>query len=283
LSPRVTIITPVALDHAEFLGETLEKVAREKAGIIKKDTPVVVAPQRAEAMRVIRKRAGEMNAPLHAAGEDFSFSVKGSGAGGLTFDYCASGGLALEALEVPLLGDYQALNASLAVRAFELIAGDAGEGAVREGLKGMRPPGRLELLRREPPVYLDGAHNPEAAEALARAIEGRMRPVMVIGIMGDKDVEKILAPLLPLADGAIFAAPAYGRSATAEALLRSARALGYGGEAAPTVREALEAALARGKPVLVTGSFFTIGEAKEALLGASPSRVAKLGEWQAAP
>jgi dihydrofolate synthase/folylpolyglutamate synthase len=169
------------------------------------------------------------------------------------------------------------------VRAFELIAGDAGEGAIKEGLKGMRPPGRLELLRREPPVYLDGAHNPEAAQALARAIEGRMRPVMVIGIMGDKDVEKILAPLLPLADGAIFAAPAYGRSAPAEKLLAAARALGYGGEAAPTVREALEAALARGKPVLVTGSFFTIGEAKEALLGASPSRVAKLGEWQAAP
>jgi dihydrofolate synthase/folylpolyglutamate synthase len=283
LSPRVTIITPVALDHAEFLGSTLEEVAREKAGIIKENAPVVVAPQGPEAMRVIRARAGEMKAPLHVAGEDFAFSITNRGAEGLTFDY-SSGSLALNALRVPLVGDYQALNASLAVRAFELVAGDAGEGAVREGLLGMRPPGRLELIRHEPPVYLDGAHNPAAAEALARALEGLgMRPVMVIGVMGDKDVEGILAPLLPLAEGAIFASPGYGRSAPAERLLGSARALGYEGETAPTVREALEAALARGKPVLVTGSFFTIGEAKEALLGAAPSRIARLGEWQAAP
>lgn len=234
-------------------------------------------------MRVIREKARELSAPLHVAGEDFAFSITNRGAEGLTFDY-SSGSLALNALRVPLVGDYQALNASLAVRAFELVAGDAGEGAVREGLLGMRPPGRLELIRHEPPVYLDGAHNPAAAEALARALEGLgMRPVMVIGVMGDKDVEGILAPLLPLAEGAIFASPGFGRSAPAERLLSSARALGHDGETAPTVRKALGAALSRGKPVLVTGSFFTIGEAKEALLGAAPSRVARLGEWQAAP
>lgn len=282
LSPRVTIITPVALDHAEFLGETIEKVAFEKAGIIKQNTPLVLAPQAPEAMRVIRDKAGEMNAPLHVAGEDFTFVIKSHTAQRLVFDY-KSEGRSIDALAVPLMGDYQALNASLAVRALEIIAGNASEPAIRGGLMGMRPPGRLECVREEPPVYLDGAHNPAAAQSLARAIEGRMRPVMVIGIMGDKDIEKILAPLLPLAESAVFTAPAYGRSARPEKLLRSARSLGYGGAVAQTVREALEVALARGKPVLVTGSFFTIGEAKEALLGTAPSQVAKLGEWQAAP
>ncbi len=281
LRPRVTIITSVALDHAEFLGDTIEKVAFEKAGIIKENTPLVTAPQKYGAMKVITETAKERGAPVHVAGEDFRYEIRGHDANGLTFDY-ESGGLSLKGLSLSLIGDYQALNASLAIRALELIVKEPRENFIREGLKAVRPPGRLERIHDDPPVYLDGAHNPAAAEALARAIEGRMRPVMVIGIMNDKDIGGILSALLPLSDSAIFAAPAYGRSASPRTLLKIAHSLGYEGTAAPSVRDALKSAIASGKTVLVTGSFFTIGEAKESMVTKTPlSRVAKLGEWQA--
>jgi len=280
LKPGAAIITSVALDHAEFLGDTIEKVAFEKAGIIKENTSLVCAPQEPEAMRVIREKAREMNAPLYVAGEDFRYEIKSRDEGGLVFDY-ESENISLEGLKVPLAGDYQALNASLAIRAFELISGGAEEAAIRRGILDSRPPGRLERIHEEPPVYIDGAHNPAAARALASAIEGRMRPAMVIGVMGDKDIEGILRALLPLSEGAIFCAPAYGRAAKPEALLSIARSLGHGGTAAPSVKDALKVAMATRRPVLVTGSFFTIGEAKAALEKTALSRVARLGEWQA--
>lgn len=283
LFPNVTIITSVALDHAEFLGDTIGKVAGEKAGIIKEKTPLVTAPQKPEAMKVIRETAREKSAPLHIAGEDFTYDIKTQGADGLVFDY-KSGNLALEGLKVPLMGEYQALNASLAIRAFEIISevADIEDSAIRNGLMEMRPPGRLERIHDAPPVYIDGAHNPEAARALAKAIEGRLRPVMVVGVMGDKDIEGILKPLLPLSDGVIFTAPAYGRSAAPQVLLKRAQSLGYNGTVAPTVKDALKVATATKKPVLVTGSFFTIGEAKEAVSKSRLSRVARLGEWKTA-
>jgi dihydrofolate synthase/folylpolyglutamate synthase len=282
LRPEVTVITPVALDHAEFLGETIEEVAREKAGIIKEGTPLVLAPQKPAAMAAIKEIATERNAPLHVAGEAFTFDIKGHGAEGLRFDY-KSESLSLEDIALPLMGEYQALNASLAIRAFELIAKDADESAVRAGLGEVKPPGRLEKISAGPPVYIDGAHNPAAARALARAIgQSGMKPVLVIGVMSDKDVAKVLEPLLPIAEAAVFTAPAYGRAATPESLLEKARSLGFDGTLAPTVKDALKVAMSVQKPVLVTGSFFTIGEAKEALMKTPLSRVAKLGEWQAA-
>jgi dihydrofolate synthase/folylpolyglutamate synthase len=281
LSPEATVITPVALDHAEFLGDSLEEVAREKAGIIKENTPLVLAPQEPAAMAIIKKAAEEKGAPVYLAGEDFTYEVTGTEGDGLRFDY-NSDGLSLKGLALPLAGEYQALNASLAIRAIEIIVKDIDDSAIRKGLRESRPPGRLERIHTGPEVLIDGAHNPAAARALAQALSQRkMRPVMVIGVMADKNIDEVLVPLLPLAESVIFTAPAYGRAARPEALIERAHALGFEGTTAPTVAEALRAAMAVGKPVLVTGSFFTIGEAKEALLKTPLSRVAKLGEWQA--
>jgi dihydrofolate synthase/folylpolyglutamate synthase len=181
------------------------------------------------------------------------------------------------------MGEYQALNASLAIRAFQLISETPDERAVREGLRESRPPGRFEKISADPPVYIDGAHNPTAARALARAIgQSGLRPVLVIGVMADKDIVEVLEPLIPLAEAVIFTAPSYGRAATPESLLEKARSLGFDGTLAPTVKDALKVAMSVQKPVLVTGSFFTIGEASETLSKTPLSRVAKLGEWQAA-
>jgi len=281
LTPEVTIITSVSLDHAEFLGDTLAEVAGEKAGIIKPSTPLVLAPQEPAAISVLTRTASERNAPVHLAGKDFTYKVSSGGTNGLRFDY-ESDTLTIKDIDIPLAGEYQALNASLAIRAMEIISEKVNEQAVREGLGASRPQGRFELVHAEPAVYLDGAHNPAAARALADVLaKSGMKPLMVIGAMADKQIDGILAPLLPLAGGAIFTAPAYGRAAKPDALIEQARALGFSGTTSPSVAEALREAMRRGGPVLVTGSFFTIGEAREALMKSTPSKVAKLGEWQA--
>jgi dihydrofolate synthase/folylpolyglutamate synthase len=284
LSPNVAVITSIALDHKEFLGEGIEDIAREKAGIIKEGVPVVTAPQEPHAMKVLRSTTKRMGASLHIVGEDFTYKVKAHGPDGIAFDY-NSEDITLSDLKLPVSGEYQALNAALAVKAFTLMidSSAANERAIREGLSLMRPPGRLERISDDPPVLIDGAHNPAAARALAGALKDGERPVVIIGAMSDKDLTGILQPLLPLAEGIIFTAPGYGRAAAPEELRECARALGHDGTVAPTVAEALKVAVQGTRPVLVTGSFFTIGEAKEALRGRGPlSRVARLGEWQAA-
>ncbi len=288
LSPDVAVITSLALDHKEFLGEGIEDIAREKAGIIKEGVPVVTAPQEPAAMEVLRSTAKRMGAALYIAGEDFTYNITAHGPDGITFNY-ESEDLSLKGVKLPAAGEYQALNAALAVRALTLLidSSAADERAIREGLSLMRPPGRLERISDDPPVLIDGAHNPGAARALAGALEEQIKdggsPVIIIGAMSDKDLKGILEPLLPLAEGIIFTAPGYGRAAAPEELRECARALGHDGTVAPTVAEALKAAVQGTRPVLVTGSFFTIGEAKEALRGRGPlSRVARLGEWQAA-
>ncbi len=289
LKPSVTVITSIALDHKEFLGEGIEDIAREKAGIIKEGVPAVTAPQEPAAMKVLRSTAKRMGAPLHIAGEDFSCNITAHGPEGITFDY-NSEGMTLNDLKLPVAGEYQGLNAALAVKAFTLMIDSsvADERAIRAGLSLMRPPGRLERISANPPVLIDGAHNPAAARALAGALQEHIkdgeRPLIIIGAMSDKDLKGILQPLLPLAEGIIFTAPGYGRAAAPEELRECARALGHDGTVAPTVAEALKVAVQGTRPVLVTGSFFTIGEAKEALgRGRGPlSRVARLGEWQAA-
>jgi dihydrofolate synthase/folylpolyglutamate synthase len=144
---------------------------------------------------------------------------------------------------------------------------------VREGLARVRWPGRLELIRKDPPVLIDGAHNPEAARSLSLYLEklraGRYRRIVLIaGIMGDKDIEGILAHLLPHASETIFTAPSYGRAAPAGVLASYASSLGYSSRETRTVAEAM--ALAEdlylpGDIIVVTGSFYTIGEAREIL------------------
>lgn len=271
LRPEVTVITPVDTDHSEFLGDSISSIAREKAGIIKEGVPVVSATQKTEALEVITAVAAERGSALHLQGRDFDFSVKAQEPGRVVFDY-RSEAVELVDLAVPLSGAYQAQNASLAIRVFELISQDVKdrEAAVRQGLSALRWPGRLELVAKDPPVLVDGAHNPAAARALARTIEEQYpgpdrKLVLVMGVMSDKDIEGILAPLLPLASMVIFTAPAYGRSARPEKLKEVAASMGFVAETAATVKEALETARGQGGMVLITGSFYTIGEAREAM------------------
>ncbi|MEJ2191150.1 MAG: bifunctional folylpolyglutamate synthase/dihydrofolate synthase [Nitrospirota bacterium] len=283
LAPALTIITTLGMDHREFLGERPEDIAREKAGIIKPGVPVVTAPHGTAEMAVIREAALSREAPLHVAGKDFQAGIKARTTGGLAFEYRSDSRRVADVF-LPLAGDYQALNASLAIRAFELLAPEKGElaGLIRAALASLRWPGRLQVVGEDPPVLIDGAHNPDAARALAEALrEGFLRAgerlTLLAGVMADKDIKGILGPLLPLASRVIFAAPAFGRSAEPRALREAAASLGFASEAAPSVGEALQAARQGGDPVLVTGSFYTIGEAMETL--GTRGTLSRLREW----
>jgi dihydrofolate synthase/folylpolyglutamate synthase len=276
IRPEATVITRIALDHREFLGGSLREIAGEKAGIIKEGVPVVTAPQEPPAMEVINRMAKEKGSPVYVAGRDFSFKVRTEEPFGVRFGY-QSGNLSLPEIALALPGTYQALNASLAIKAFELVSADAPKAGdiIKEALRSIRWPGRLELVAEDPPVVIDGAHNPAAAEALASALKAGLlkdgrKMVLVMGIMADKDLEGIMRPLLPLASEVILTAPDYGRAAPPEELARRAGALGFRARTAPSVREALRTARAFNSLVLITGSFYTIGEAKEALGSTGP-------------
>jgi dihydrofolate synthase/folylpolyglutamate synthase len=267
IKPQVSIITSISYDHKEFLGESIEEIAGEKAGIIKEGVPVVTAPQEPPAMDVIIKRAEEMHSKVHMFEKDFSADIKKHEPFKVLFDY-SSETLSISEIVVPLSGEYQAVNASLAIRAFELISKRDIESIVKTGLRSLRWQGRLELIAEN--ILIDGAHNPTAARELANTLrtdflkDGR-KLVLIMGVMADKDIKGILSPLLPLADEVIFTAPDYGRAASPEELSNHALSLGFKSKTAKSVKEAIDMTKGSNCLVLITGSFYTIGEAKEAL------------------
>jgi dihydrofolate synthase/folylpolyglutamate synthase len=286
ISPDVSIITSLAMDHMEFLGDTPKDIAREKAGIIKEGVPVVTAKHASPQMEVIGSTAKERSSALYVYGKDFNSTIKARGPGWIQFDY-GSPNVSVPAITLHLSGAYQALNASLAIKTFELVPESKDtEIIAKEALESLRWPGRLEQIADNPPVLVDGAHNPGAARKLAETIKADYLTgesgnlVLVMGVMSDKNVPGILEPLLPLARNIIFTAPAYGRAAAPEELKKCAQSMGYDSITVGSVNAALETARDLGNDgfVLITGSFYTIGEAKEAL--GEKGFLTKLREWQ---
>jgi dihydrofolate synthase/folylpolyglutamate synthase len=311
--PEVSVITNISYDHKEFLGNTLREIANEKAGIIKEGVPVVISYQELEAMEVIEKKVKEKGAELYTYGRDFSSVLKKEDLTGIYFDYWDGDSSAIHDLHLPLIGEHQLQNASIAIKAAmivlqnkmqdtrytplcppllrgELKGGYYHESCIRDGLSRVRWPGRLELIKEDPPILIDGAHNPSAAVALSQVLKkiflGKYRIIMVLGIMGDKDIEGIMKPLLPLASEIILTAPQYERAASPYRLADVAASLGFTNvRIAPSVKDAIEMATkessnnppsppftkggSRGihhsSLIVVTGSFYTIGEAKEAI------------------
>jgi dihydrofolate synthase/folylpolyglutamate synthase len=274
IMPEAVVITPIGIDHKEFLGNTLKEITMEKAGIIKDSRPLILGPQKDEALKILLNRAKEMSSPVYLYKRDFDSTLKEQTPEGIRFDY-KSETLSLKDIFFPLTGDFQAVNVALAIKAAE-VAGFMDEEKIRKGLSQVSLPGRLELVARDPEVRLDGGHNPEAARALAHALKsiflkkGR-RLILLIGIMADKDIEGILKELLPLAAEAVFTAPAYGRAASPDELMKLAQGMGFTkGRLEPSVARGLQKAkgLARTDDlILVAGSFYTAGEAKEAFSG----------------
>jgi dihydrofolate synthase/folylpolyglutamate synthase len=325
--PEVSVITSISYDHREFLGSTLKEIAHEKTGIIKEGIPVVVSSQTSEVLEVIEAKAEEMNTRVYLYGKDFSSVLKREDISGIHFDYFDNDSFMIHDLYLPLTGEHQMQNSSVAIKAVTVLLsknsatrrkGETGKGRnreigispslrvsesplqeenivslIRDGVATTRWPGRLEMIKYEPPILIDGAHNAAAAEALshtlAKTFLGKYkRIILVLGIMGDKDIEGIMKPLLPLASELILSSPNYERAASPERLANMAASLGFPDvHIAPTVKDALELAqniyqqsnlpsTSNNPPsppstlvtyhsslIVVTGSFYTIGEAKE--------------------
>ena len=270
---EVAVLCPVGLDHPE-LGDTVSAVAEEKAGIVKEGATAVVRRQRPEAMGVIAARARDVGAALVVEGDGFELTSRAQALRGQSITVH---GIyrSYDDLFLPLFGEQAARNAGASIAACESLLGRAlDEGAVRSALAASSSPGRLEVAGRKPLVVLDGAHNVDAASALAAALLEAFRWTrlhLVAGMFGDKDVEGVLGALAALAHRGYACSPPSERAAPPE---RVAAALSAAGvpevRTFPSVASAVDEAREAAKEddlILVTGSFYTVGAARPLFAG----------------
>lgn len=260
ITPELTVITPVSFDHEAFLGNTLNSIASEKAGILKPHVPLVLAPQQPEALRIMLARAEELGCPVEPIAE-CKVSELAVDARGSSFQWDGV------AYRCPLPGRHQVTNALTAIEACRALGLEAD--AIRRGLAETIWPGRLEYVRLAPDFVLDGAHNPAGAEALAAYIREfcAERPVwMVYGAMRDKAIEEVTSRLFPLADHLILTAPDFDRALRPEALADVTNHPHC--TIAPGSAQAIEIAERASAEAIVffTGSLYLVGEVRRALL-----------------
>ncbi|MFV2194838.1 bifunctional folylpolyglutamate synthase/dihydrofolate synthase [Nocardiopsis sp. LOL_012] len=281
----VAVVTPISIDHTEYLPDTVEGIAEEKGGIIKPGSVAVLAQQPLPAAEVLMRCASETGARVAREGLEFGVTSRDVAVGG---QQIAVKGLTngYERLFLPLFGAHQAGNAAVAIAAVEAFAsaGEDGEGLdpamVGEALSEVAAPGRMEVVRTSPTVVADAAHNPAGMAATASAVEesfGFSRLVGVVAIMADKDVEGILEPLEPLLDDIVVTRNSSPRSLEPARLASLAEEV-FGRDrvhTAPRLDDAIDRAIGLaeetgefgGAGVLVTGSVVTAGDAVHLLRG----------------
>ncbi|MCC7490902.1 MAG: bifunctional folylpolyglutamate synthase/dihydrofolate synthase [Fimbriimonadaceae bacterium] len=268
VQPAVCAITTLCLEHTALLGDRLEQIAAEKAGIIKPGVPLVSAPQEPAAAAVLAARAAELAAPLHpATGVTVLDALCDHGdrlTQRLELHWPGAGG----AVDCALLGPHQAVNAAVARTVLERLPVDGGRlpwAAVRDGFAQARWPGRVEVLQRRPWLILDGAHTPTAAAQLRRTLDllPHHRRLLVLACAADKDLPALVAELA--ADCALVLAtsvPGNPRALPASTVAAAVRAAGWPVEQHPDPAAAVAAALQQATPadaVVVSGSLYLVG------------------------
>ncbi len=268
-APVVSVVTNVSLDHTDRLGETVTEIAWEKAHIIKKGSFAIAGNLVPEALKVVEERCLEEGVALKLLGRDFSLlerrrenssqiiSIKG-----LYGNY--------EGLKMHLLGEHQAVNATLATVSVEVFLKEKfSEEKLKTGLRKAKSPGRLEKIKDNPTIILDGAHNPHGAAALAQTLRSEFsyrNLILVISILNDKDIVGILRELMSLASLVIFTENQSYRSTPAHLLAKKAKSLGSCKIVVePDLPNAIKEALRRAIPVdliCITGSLYAVGDAK---------------------
>jgi dihydrofolate synthase/folylpolyglutamate synthase len=268
--PEVCLITSISFDHTEVLGNTLTQIAAEKAGIIKPGSTVVLSPQSEEVYRVIEEACIERGAELVRVGRDVTWR-------GLKFSLeqqllQVEGRLGSYKLSIPLLGDYQLVNAATAVAALEVLAErgfNISKDSIISGLAQVSWPGRFQILSRQPLLIVDGAHNPESARKLKQSLQQYFdynRAILVIGVSVDKDIAGIVSELAPVFDKVVVTHSRHPRVMALPCIVDEFREHGIEAHAEETVSEALSVALAQagaGDLVCVAGSLFVVAEAIE--------------------
>lgn len=275
---EVAVLQPIDVDHAE-LGRTPEDAAREKVGIIKPDAAVVSAAQSDTVLEIIQRRADEMHARLFVAGRDFEVVDRSLGVGGQALTL-RIGERILDEVFLGLFGSHQADNAAVALAAVAAFLGDrfaaVDDDVLRQGLHAVTVPGRLEVVSREPTVLIDGAHNPHGARAAAEAVSETFAfgtLVVVLSALRDKDLVQLFAPWRDLANHVIVTPAPSPRSATASELLTAAQEVWEGTGVIVEPADDVSDALAKAEPlagdgdgILVTGSLYTVGAARDLYL-----------------
>jgi dihydrofolate synthase/folylpolyglutamate synthase len=261
IDPEISVITPIDFDHEAFLGNSIESIAAEKAGILKVGRPAVFATQRPEALNVLERRALDLDIPVrhssHWRVEGLQLARDGS-----RFTLAADEEIEIEC---PLAGEHQVENVRTAVTALDLFGISAA--VIREGVARAVWPGRLECVSRDPDIILDGAHNPAGATALAAYIRRFFadEPIRIIyAAMRDKAIEEVTNTLLPMAAEVILTAPNQPRALSPETLLEMLEHPNM--QTAPDIARALQMARENPKPTFVTGSLFLVGEARALLV-----------------
>jgi dihydrofolate synthase/folylpolyglutamate synthase len=246
VASNVSVITPIDLDHQRWLGDSIEKIASEKAGIIKPYTPVILSPQHPNAEKVIRARAAECDAPVKVVRESYTRTP------------------------MVLQGTHQKQNAAVAIAAVRAARIDVNNAAVSHGLMSVQWPARFQYW--DDRTIVDGAHNPAAARVLAdtwREIFGELRATIVLGILSDKDAAGICQVLAPIAQKILVPPIRSERALPPHELVRILSSIKPPLQHAisASLAEAIESARARPFPILITGSLHFAGEALAFLEG----------------
>lgn len=280
----VCVLTPIGLDHTEWLGDTIEDIAWAKAGIIHNGATVITALQDEDAMRPILERSADMGATVAREGSEFGVVRRDIAVGGQMLALQGLGGV-YDEIFLPLFGAHQAQNAALALAAVEAFLG-AGKDRqlevdlIREGFAMVDSPGRLERVRSAPTILLDGAHNPHGMAATVKALEEEFafrHLVAVVAVLGDKDAEGLLDLLEPVVAELVVTQNSSPRSMPLQELAQLATEI-FGEHrvtVADTMPDAIEEAVVlaesntdgehSGVGVLVTGSVVTVADARKLL------------------
>ena len=274
----VCVFTPIGLEHTAVLGDTVQKIATDKAGILRPGVRAVMGLQRESAADVLREQCERLGASLVEVAESCQLARGRSSLDEQEFRLRTPGGD--YRLKLPLLGRFQQENAVTAILAVEQLRESGVElspQSAAASLAAVRWPGRVEVLKRSPLVVVDGAHSPDSARRLAQVVKDELPHralLMVVGFSSDKDLDQFAAPFAAL-DPVVFAtASRHPRAASAVDAGRPFQELGLLTRLAPDVAAALDTALgeaAAADMILVTGSLFVAAEAREALLGLLPS------------
>ena len=266
LPASLSVITRIAFDHEQILGNTLAEIAREKAGIIRPGVPVIAGARGRDVQRVIRARARELGSKLQLIDRDFR-ALPTPEPGHVAFEVA---GRKLPGARLGLLGEHQYDNAAVAVAALHALAGmglPVSHSAVRRGLARVRWPARLERCPGRPALLFDAAHNPDGCEALARylASEKKRPRVLVFGAMADKNYPRMLELLSEQVEQVIYVVPKLARAATHEQL--QACVPGFAARSAGDALAKARAAAGGGGLVICAGSIFAVSELRAKALG----------------
>lgn len=273
ISPMVSVITSVSLDHTHVLGTTLEEVAGEKAGIIKEGIPVICGIEQEEIIKMIEDICQKKHCQVLFSKNQGGYKLKENTVDYQKFDIYLDGSQYID-LKIPLLGEHQLKNAHIATMTIELFKGlnaEIKEKDIREGLMKTKWPGRLEIIQKDPFVILDCAHNPSGMKALGSVINdmfSHTKKTLVMGIMRDKDIPGIVKEAGSFADSIIITRPKFERAAEPELILNWAEKYCQDVKIIQNVAEAVNFAISSADSndsVIIAGSIFNVGEAMEFL------------------